>query len=362
MLGFSESSWEIQQNQVSNLMEGAIHWLLHQPVVYKATWPAPFKASQLIAMDTEDGFPNASIFAADMEQAQFPTTFFCLTSVAITYPDIVKTLAQKHEISFHADKHVSFKDQPESVQDQRMTAMQADMSNILGSDKRLIGFRAPTEGYDKTTEKLLHQHGILYHAADPQRSSARLPLFSDVTQDAPPTALLVLPRTQRDDINLIRDGFSANNEQLIAALVSDFNSNTSMGGMGFLSIHSQNFAAGSPFATALPAYLAAINQQRDQVWFANAGQISAWWRERERLTYTVSGNALRMELNVTINGDAPLGNVALTLTTPRANALPKLQALKANGKLPEIKLLDSQRINLNFGNLPPGNYGYTIVF
>jgi peptidoglycan/xylan/chitin deacetylase (PgdA/CDA1 family) len=362
MLGFSENSWEIQHNQIYPLIEGAIQWLQHQPMMYKADWPAPYQASQFIAMDTEDGFTNAPDFAQVMEQAQFPTTFFCLTSVATQYPDIVKKLAQTHEIGYHADVHTSFKDQPESLQSARIQKMQSDMQNILGDNKNVTGFRAPTEGYDGTTEKLLHQHGILYHAADPQRSSARLPLFSNVTPSYDATALIVLPRTQRDDLNLIHDGASASTSNLENALINDFNSNVAMGGMGFFSIHSQNFAPGSPFTTVLPNYLAEISKQSKTVWFATAGQLSQWWRERERLTYSVTGSTIRAELNVTISGDNNLGNVVLILTTPYANALAKIQALKTNSTMPDIKLIDAQRYSLNFGNLPPGNYSYSITF
>ena len=362
VMGFSESSWEIQQNQITSLIDGAIPWLLHQPIVYKANWPSPYQSSQFIAMDTEDGFPNAPAFAQAMEQAQFPATFFCLTSVATQYPDIVKQLAQKHEIGYHADIHTSFKDLSESAQDARMNRMQSDMQGLLGTNKSVTGFRAPTEGYDKTTEKLLVQHGIHYHAADPQRSSARLPIFSDITPDGPETALVVLPRTQRDDLNLIHDGLSSNPQQLADAMVADFNSSVAMGGMGFFSIHTQDFAPGSPFTLALPAYLAEIGKQRNAVWFAGSGQIATWWRERERLTYTVSGTALRTELNVTIKGETSLGNVALILTTPHADAWPKIQALKSNVTLPEIKSIDANRISLNFGAMAPGNYSYSIVF
>jgi hypothetical protein len=66
----------------------------------------------------------------------------------------------------------------------------------------MSGFRAPTESWDETTEKLLRKVGVRHHVADPASSESRVPGFSAAeptlsTEDA----IVVMPRTQMDDLN-----------------------------------------------------------------------------------------------------------------------------------------------------------------
>lgn len=364
MFGFAETSWEYQQQDIQNLVSSSLKWLQHQPTVYKANWPHPYQAAQIIEMDTEQGFPNALEFAAMMDEKRLPATFYCLSSEAVKFPGMVKTLARTHEIAYHGDLHTGFKDQTEAEQANRLRKMKSDMQGILGDTRSLVGFRAPTEEYDKTTEGLLLKMGMRHHTADPNRSNRRLPLFSDVSQDQPDQALVVLPRTQRDDINLIRDGLlhGTDSASLSKELIDDFNLSSEMGGLGLLSIHTQNFAPAAPLPLAMPAYLSHVQRRRGKVWVSYANKIADWWRDRERLEYAVSGNSGKLELNVTIKGKEAINGVSLVITNPQANATPKIQPLKANAPMPQVQALDSLRTALVFSSLPPGDYGYSVVY
>ena len=361
MFSFSEVTWEVQRNDVHNLIANSITWLQHRPMIYKANWPFPYQAAQVIEMDTEEGFQNAKQFAAMMEKIDASATFYMLTSVALQFPAIVKDLAKRHEIGYHGDVHDGFKGQPEAVQAKRIDTMQQHMRSILGDISNLTGFRAPTESYDKTTEDLLVKKGIRYHAADPNRTNARLPLFYPDTKGASQQALVVLPRTQLDDINLIKNGQN-DKDAITEALINDFNQVLQTGALGWLSIHTQHFGEDSPLAAAMPEFLVHVNKHRDKVWVAPANKVAEWWRARERLTYKVAGTQARLALDVTIHGSKPIPGASLIIANPIANAQVQLRPLKSNTVLPSIQAIDEFRTALVFSGMRPGSYAYSVTF
>lgn len=361
MLNFPEVTWEIQRNDVHRFLSNALAWLDHRPSLYKGSWPSPYHAAHVIEMDTEEGFQNALRFAAMMDTIEASATFYALTSVAVKFPEVVRQLARRHEIGYHADVHEGFRGQPEAVQAKRLDTMQAQMKSILGDTSAVTGFRAPTESYDKTTEDLLLQRGMRHHAADPNRTNARAPLFYPNAKEEWQRALVVLPRTQLDDINLIRDG--RNDRNLIRdELINDFNQVSRMGAFGLLSIHSQNFGDDSPLAAAMPAFLAHVKNNREQVWVAPAGRIADWWRDRERLTYKVTATRSKLDLDVTLTGSEPMPAVSLIVTNPTAKAALQVRPVKSNTALPLVKPIDDFRTALVFSEMRAGSYAYTLTF
>jgi peptidoglycan/xylan/chitin deacetylase (PgdA/CDA1 family) len=363
-IGFAETAWDFQGNDVYPLMENALNWLQHRPTVMKSTWPYPYRAAQLIEMDTEEGFPNARRFADMMDTVDATATFYCLTTEAVRYPDTVKYLMSRHEISYHADVHTGFKDLPEAEQRIRLERMQAQMQSITGESQLYVGFRAPLESYDGVTEELLFSKGFRHHATDPGSTSARVPFYSPAGQASPGNALVVLPRTQRDDINLLKEGILNGGDKvsLVAALAADFDAAVAMGALSLLSIHSQNFAEGSPLALAMPDFLKHVDKYRQQVWTTSGSKIADWWRDRERLSFQMTGSPQGPTLNVTINSKGLLKSGALIITNRRANEFPKVRADTDNAVLPKVRPIDSFRTALVFDGMAPGSYSYSVVY
>jgi peptidoglycan/xylan/chitin deacetylase (PgdA/CDA1 family) len=361
LLSFPETSWEIQRNAVHEMLQNALHWLEHQPAIYKASWPFPYRAAQFLEMDTEQGFPNALRFAGMLDKFNIPGTFFLLTSEAKRYPEIVKQLARRHEIAYHGDVHDGFRGQSEAVQSQRMINMQADMKSLLGSIDRVTGFRAPLESYDKTTEDLLMKYKLRQHAADPNRSNARVPLFYPADKKNNAQSLVVLPRTEFDDINLIKAGH--NEKSLISeTLINELNQVIQMGGLGFISIHTQNFSEDNPLAQAMPTYLEYLNNQRQSVWVDESRKIADWWRDREKFSYRVMNSAAKIDLDVTIEGAAPINGASLIVANPYSNAALRVKPVKTNMPEPQIKPIDDLRTAIIFSDIAPGTYSYSITF
>ena len=184
-------------------------------------------------------------------------------------------------------------------QDARLKAMIKQMSKLLPDLKAAGGFRAPLELYDDTTERLLRANGLRHHAASPDARDDALPGLSRAEQGVPPErALVILPRTWLDDMNLLRSGklqSGAAHNMLGTSLADTLASR----GFGLLSLHTQSFYAGGPLERAMPAFLASVAQERSRLWAASGEALTRWWRSREAVSVssTVEAGGLRIALD-----------------------------------------------------------------
>lgn len=360
VFGFAETAWASHPAAAYALIDDVIAWLQREPKLVHAAWPSGKLAAHVIEMDTEEGFANASNLATMLDSIDYPTTFFVLTSVGKKFPDTVAQLARQHEIALHGDIHTSFKDQPPAQQEQRIKTMMADMAAMLPNKQGIVGFRAPTEGYDATTEKLLQQNGLRYHVADPNRSEARLPKMALVPGADLESDLVVLPRTQRDDINFFWEKLPP--DQLAQAMSDDAALVLENGGLGLLSVHSQNFAENSDLYKAMPAYLLYLKQRRATLWLASAGQVADWWRQRERFKIKSRNSGRRLELDVSVLGKTPVQGGTVMVMLPQKDLVPTVKSTKTGGAAPAVQKVDAYRAAIIFPSLAPGNYSYQITF
>jgi peptidoglycan/xylan/chitin deacetylase (PgdA/CDA1 family) len=360
VLAFSESAWESRPFAAHILLDDTLKWLLHEAVAVRASWPEGKRAAQVIEMDTEEGFENALNFAALMQASKLPATFYVLTSAAKGSPQALTTLAKSFEIAYHGDVHDSFKELSPTLQQQRITTMQGDMVALLPNNKNITGFRAPKEGYDANTELSLHRSGFKHHAVDPQRSEGRLPLFAKLPEVPPEEDLIVLPRTQRDDMNLALHNMTV--EQTSKALIDDFDEALGTGSLGWLSVHSQNFQPTSHLALAFPDYLTHVKKNSGKVWMATGGKVSDWWRRREQFKLDSSFNGKRLDFSITVKGESAINGASVIVMLPQKGLLPHVLGTKVGMELPTVTLLDDYRALLVFSSLSPGNYGYQTTF
>ncbi len=359
VLGFAESSWESRPFAMQQMIDDAVRWLMHEPVAIKAVWPHGKRAAQVIEMDAEEGFENAANLALQLKQAKLPATFYVLTSSAIAHPQVLRDLASSFEIGLHGDVHDSFKGQAATEQSKRIVAMKNELATLLPTLKP-SGFRAPTEGYDLTTEMILSKNGFTHHAADPARSDARLPLFAKLPDSTHASDLVILPRTQRDDINLLKEGVES--DYILQALIADANEAINTGSLGWLSVHSQNLKTDSPLSVAFPAYLKHLKANEKRVWFATAGEVADWWRQREDLKVESLYSGRRMDLNLTLKGEQTLKGASIMMMLPQKRFVPTVRGAKINMELPTVKVIGDYRAVLVFPALNPGNHSYQVTF
>lgn len=360
VFAFAETTWESRPFAMHQVLDDTLQWLARKPAVIQSAWPNGKRAAQIIEMDTEQGFENATPFADLMKSIQYRSTFYVLTSVAVQYPEVLKGLSKDFEIGYHGDIHNSFKDQTAAAQEQRIVKMKSELGSILGDTSQVTGFRAPTEGYDETTELMLKKNGIGHHAADPSRLEWRLPAFVKMAGVPQNESLVVLPRTQRDDINLYWEKLSA--EQTSQALKNDFDLVMDSAALGLLSVHSQNFAEGSVLRSAMPDFLSHIQKQRMHVWLASSGQVTQWWRDRARVSMSSMISGKRLDFNVSVKGDQPVEGVTFIIMLPAKGVTPQVRSTKIGTLIPEIERLDDYRAMVVFQSLKPGDYIYQIAF
>lgn len=350
--------------EISQLLDNVIAWLRREPKLFKSAWPDGYIAAHLMEMDTEDKFFSAPHFADHLEKIGVRGTFYCLTSEAIKYPQIVKDLlARGHEIAYHADTHVGFKGEDPATQDKRMRAMKKQMQSILGDSLGVAtGFRAPTEGYDTITEVLLRKHGILHHAADPSSHEDRLPFFSASEPGVgPEQALVVLPRTQYDDVNFKRFGYSV--AQVQETMTYDLDLIVKGGAFGLLSVHTQNYVDGGLMKDSMSKYVDTVASYKDRLWIARGDQIASWWRKRHRVTVKQSAAKTgSMALQISVKSPGDVDGLTVFVTNPARNRLPLILAIGEKTVHVQIKQVDSYRTALIFGKLAVGEYHYAVRF
>lgn len=342
------------------LMDATVAWLRHQPQAYKAAWPQGYVAAHLIEMDTEDKFFSAPSFAQHLESEGFKGTFYCLTSSAAEYPDVVRDLmARGHEIAYHSDVHFGFKGDKPGEQELRIRFMKQQLQTVLGARvNEATGFRAPTESYDSTTEMLLRKHGLRHHAADESAHQDRLPFFSLAEPGLPPEqALVVLPRTQLDDVSFMELKYTP--QQVTDTLNDDLDLTVRSGALGLLSVHSQNYVEGGLMLRTMGDYVRKVASYRDRLWVARGDEIAAWWRQRE--TVEVQQRWVDDALLVRLQTPAAVRGLSVFVTLPYQNAKLRVDTT-AQTKAVRVKPIDPYRAALVFDTLAAGKTLFRVTF
>lgn len=362
VLGFPETSWGPETRQLYGMLENTLQWLAGGVAVSAQTWPLPYQSAFIVEMDTEEGFANHQALARMMDDIGAPATFYCITHEAQRHPALVRELGKRHELAFHGDLHDSFRGQPGTVQEARIERMVQEMTGILGQPVPLPGFRPPKEEYDRTTERILEAREFGHHAVDPNRTDARLPFLYPGDGNAGPRRLVILPRTQYDDFTLPMSGQSeAARTVLKDTLIGDFDMAAQLGGMGFLSIHSQHFGRSSLLAAVMPEFLQHAARHRKRVWIASAGQVAQWWRERAQLAYGTSGTSRRFTLDIAVTSPGVLGKGALIVTNPRGNVPVRVRSLDPARQAPRVVPVDDLRSAIVFDGMAPGKYAFEVL-
>jgi hypothetical protein len=355
--GFPESSWETSQADIDLMLLDTLNWLQRKPVAVISNWPAPFQSAFLLEMDTEDKFQNALLFEEELTKRGLRGTFYCLTEQASKFPDVVKRLAQNHEIAYHADMHTGFRGQDLATQQSRLQKMIMEMGKLIPDPRLVTGFRAPLEEFDATTETLLRKLGLRHHAVTPDFADIAAPLFSKVEPSlSTEEALVHLPRTMLDDVNFQRMGLL---EKSVSGLILN-SAKTVMDvrGFGLLSLHTQNYGAGSALQREVPKLLDSLAALKEKVWVASGDQLERWWREKHRLSTSIVQSGLQTDIKLTVNAPGQVRNAQLILMSPVINQTPKVLASVGA----RLQKLDDQRHALVFPELKTGVHSIRVSF
>ena len=360
LYGFSENAWDAAPTPMRTLSEGAIDWLQRTPKAVLSAWPSGFRAAHMITMNVDEPVENMTNLASALDSLKMRGTFFVVADAAAKSPGSMKTLSAAHEIAYHGDGYKGFKDQAKADQAQRVKDMQQRLAASLRPDDRITGFRAPGESYDAKTEQVLQAAGFRYHAVDPNRSDARLPLFAKANNKPAVDDIVVLPRTQRDDIVFLQAQDAGLNE-IIATMKGELGIVLEEGALGMLSVHSRNFAKDSVMSQAVPAYLLSLAELKQQVWFPTGTEVADWWRKRDNVRVALNTVGKRYELEVSNVGDTNVEGATILIFHPHPASV-TVTATKAWMPEATVRKLDDTRSQVIFGALGKGHFGYTLVF
>ena len=360
IFAFGESAWETKPFATQVLIDDALKWLAHEVTAAKAAWPMGFRSAQVIEMDVENSLNNAQRFAQGLKAAGFPATFFITSAAANEHSKIVELLSKDFEIAYHSDVNAGLRGLDAASQHSRLSAMAGEIKEKLPNLRGIIGFKAPPEGTDLVTDAALKKIDIRYHAVDANRTDARLPTFALAPIPSDQEALLLLPRTQRNDQALLAGNASL--EQLNQGLLDDLTESLFSGSLGWLAIRSNTFDQDSMLAQAFLQYLENTKQFKKRIWFANAAQVHYWWRDRERVKIDSSFDGKRLDFNITVLGESPVSGASFVIMLPRKDSRPKVQAIKAGVAVPRVIPIDDFRATIVFDQTNPGNYNYIISF
>jgi peptidoglycan/xylan/chitin deacetylase (PgdA/CDA1 family) len=336
-----ETSWEAARPRIDQLIRNGLSWLKREVTVQKSAWPHPYQSALLIEMDTEEQFANALNLAELFEARQARGTFYLLTSLAKNNPDIVKRLATKHELAYHADVHDGFRDLPYAAQETRMKNMQSQLSSVIGDTSAALGFRAPLESYDANTEIALRRLGFKHHTASMNSGDIMLPSFSKAEPElGADKAIVNFPRDQLDDINFVRMG-ATDPVRMQQLLLEGTERSIQLRGFSLLSVHSQYMAKGSPLLQSLPKLFDRIAEPTSGVWLAPASQIEQWWRAREMVTVTSKIQGRKVQINLQ-HPNIKLKNFRIVVQAPDAKSVLRIVGKQGLAQAQALRL-DDQR-------------------
>jgi hypothetical protein len=358
-IAVGDDGWGRGQD-IHAVWDATIAWLRRQPQAFKAAWPNGFVASHLMEMDTEDQFHSAPNFADHLEKEGFRGTFYMLTTEAVRHPDIVRDLLKRgHEVAFHGDIHFGFRNDSPEEQELRIRFMRQQMQGILGDDARkATGFRAPEESYNPTTEVLLRKHGVLHHAADLAAHDDRLPFFSLSEPGVPVSeALVVLPRSQMDDVTFTADRLSV--EQVQKIMMQDIDLAVCSGAFSLLSVHTQYYVNGALMMRAMGDYVRKVATYRDRLWVARGDEIAQWWRQRELVTVNQAWRDGGLQVAIRNANPADVRGLSVFVTLPGRNSRIDVKASRGTAR---VKPVDEFRAAVVFDSLPPGDTAVAVSF
>jgi hypothetical protein len=336
-----ETSWDAGRPRIDMLIRNGLSWLKREVAVVKSAWPHPYQSAMLIEMDTEDQFANAINLAELFESHQVRGTFYLLTSLAKNNPDLVKRLAAKHELAYHAEVHDGFKDQPFATQETRVKTMQSQMAAIIGDTSAAVGFRAPLESFDNNTEIALRRFGFKHIAGSMNSSDTMLPLFSKAEPElGAELALVTFPRDQLDDVNFARMG-AADAGRMQQLLLEGTERVIQLRGFSLLSVHSQYMAKGSALLQSLPKVFDRASEPSAGVWLAPASQIERWWRARELVSVTSKVQGRKVQINLQ-HPNLKLKNFRIIVQAPDPKAVLRVVSKQGIAQAQPVRL-DDQR-------------------
>jgi hypothetical protein len=359
VFGWSEREWLASDpKQMEAVLHNALTWALRQPSAYLAAWPHPYRSALTVNVVMADIFNDRDIpFAQRVEDAGMRATYF----LSSADPDLGKsadTLKQLqgrgHELGYEDDKFEGFQGQPAATQAERLTNMRhqvADVGLSLASD---AGFTAPMNSYDDTTVQQLMGQGFGFQIGYQAGTEGRLPYFpplpAGVTRTGPP--FVMMPLTQIGPEELLNDNEPGD---VVKIFKNGLNFADQAGALSLVVFPNQTLLD----KETQEQLFGTIKERAGHTWLTLTSQVATWWRERERVSFDLTGDTTAAELTVRVaDGPALQQAAALVLTLP----LPGSRLTVSGSPAVQVQPVDEFRSAIVLKGLAPGTYHWQLQF
>jgi peptidoglycan/xylan/chitin deacetylase (PgdA/CDA1 family) len=364
VLGYPERLWfSADPKAFDALASDALLWLMHQPAVYLASWPHPWRSAAIISINTTDVSEEPDLaFAEQIENLGWRATYYALSErLDVSKAFLKKMQARGHDVAYFGDRLTGFQNQSANQQNKRLETMINEFKDNEIEPTEPTGFRAPLDSLDPTTLRLLRQRGINHVVAEQGISETRLPLLSSAipkanVANAKGEPVVILPRTMNAPEDLLTDNtpaIAAQNTLHELELADD------MASLSVIAIPTRTSVSPANWASILNG----IKARKDKIWLSTANQVAAWWREHERVKIRFDADVTPALLTVEISGEGPLQQAPMLLVNlPEPGRNPQLVADGHNAAAPKINPYDSLRAAIVLPKLAPGTYHWYLSF
>ncbi len=329
---------------LATVLRNTLFWCAGAPRVELAIWPEGRPLAVLLAEDTEHEFANARGVGELLVELGVPATFCCISDMARQQSDLTRWLGGHFELASHTDNHTVIAGAELAVQQERLQRSRADLDALGGGE--VHGFRPPEEQIDDVTLSALRGAGYRYVLGDP--TIARAAPYAIAA-----SPIIRIPRAARDDYDLIVKSGLTSVATIGSALDADLEEVAFLGGLYYLSFHTQLLAR-ADYREVLREVVQRARER--EAWLATAGEIADWWERRSLCTVKTQADVQGgWRVAVANRGLSDILDLALSIQIPRSAGAMTVHYERADGQLILVgELHPSQLRAFTLDRLEPG--------
>lgn len=265
---------ERDRRLVERLAKNAALWAGGHVILDVEPWPDGARAAMTLTQDVEHDFTNSRRLAERFGARGVPVTFFVVTKLARSHPQLATPLRSSGEIGSHGVDHRQLAGRLWATQLAAVVQSREDIRGWAGVDP--LGFRPPREVYDEATLETWRGQGGLYVAASNGARSAAPEVF-----DFGSGRIVVLPRVVDDDYTVMVVRGAMRSDSLQASLMAALAKTRALGGLDLITLHSQLIDSERRIQ-AVESVVGAAARAGD-VWIPRAADVADWWLRRADL-------------------------------------------------------------------------------
>lgn len=289
----------------SAMVANGVAWAAGRPLAHVASWPGGAGAAVVLAQDVEQQFDNAGRVADLLRRDRVPATFFLLGTDADDHARTARHVAGAVEVGTHTVTHEDLRGKPIEWQLRQLAWAQRELQRQVGH--RALGLRPPEEKFDLTTLKAWSSLGGTYvFGANNLRTAA--PEIVPLQRDS----IVLLARSGVDDYYLLATEELRDRGQILGRMLAEVDNAVDDRGLYVASFHSH--LLGSPELLDVLDSFVRVVRARGDVWFASAGDVARWWRQRYDIH--VDPDSAGSHVRVLNTGTRPLQGALVLVDLP----------------------------------------------